>query len=347
MIPKISVITSVYNTKTEYLEDYIESIMGQTYQEFEVIIVDDGSKNFDTVEFLKDIQKKYSNKVSVIFQKNNQGISASRNLALQRARGEYICVIDSDDYYDKNFLKQMIEPIEKDHNIDMVVCSGYTAVNERKERIGVVPGRIRKRDIFFYFRMPTGTRLIKRKILTDSGINFPVGMIYEDNTFCIAATLHAARLASVDCYGYMNRISQKSYSHGDLYKKITEKKIPYLYMKRYILNADQMGKVNKNKRTAAQGAVLNMLATSACFFCRESEKEEIDILIKKSSKFIHKYMKHYVKYMCAWCMHCPYNFMEKLLDMGYCIAVCMRCENVYVKIVHSLLRFIDSRKMAS
>ncbi|MDE6847617.1 MAG: glycosyltransferase [Lachnospiraceae bacterium] len=335
----ISIITSVYNTRPEYLKDYIESIMRQTYQNFEVIIVDDGSKSPETIDFLKDIQSKYCEKAVVFFQEKNQGISASRNYALEKARGEYICVIDSDDYYDDYFLEKMIEPVKQDSEIDMVVCSGYTCVDENKNKLETNPTSICDKPYFFFFRMPTGTRLIKRKMLIDNQIKFPVGTVYEDNAFCIAATLYADKLRHVDHYGYINRQHGKSYSHGYRYQTLTADQIPCKYIEKYVYAGDVLNTASPMKRAAAHGAVMSVLITCVCFFCRKSEKEQINAVILCVNDFIEKNIgnRNSGKYIRLWCKYCSYRFAEKMINICYELARKSHCEKGYIFLLHKVL----------
>lgn len=335
----ISIITSVYDTPPEYLKDYIESIMRQTYQNFEVIIVDDGSKRSETIDFLKNIQSKYSEKVSVFFQEKNQGISASRNYALNKAHGEYVCVIDSDDYYHDYFLEKMVEPIKQDPEIDMVVCSGYTCVDENKNILEANFPSVCDNPYFFFFRMPTGTRLIKRKILIDNGIQFPIGVVFEDNAFCIAATLYSGKIVHVDHYGYINRQHSKSYSHGYRYQMLTVDQIPYKYIEKHVYTGDVLNTVEVAKKTAAQGAVMSVLITSACFFCRKSDKKQINDIILCVNNFMEKNIgnRNSGKYIHLWCKHCSYQFAEKMINICYVMSRKFHCEKGYIFLVHKLL----------
>lgn len=339
-MPRISVITSVYNTKTEYLQDYIDSIIEQTYKNYEVIIVDDGSTSSETIEFLKEIQTKYKGKVSVYFQEKNQGISASRNYALDMAKGEYVCIIDSDDYYAADFLEKMAQPVEMGADIDMVVCSGYTCVDEKKELLKVNSYKGKKIDDFFYFQMPTGTRLIKRKILIDNHINFPLNAIYEDNTFCIAATLYSGKIVHVDSYGYINRQHRASYSHGNLYKTITLDQIPYSYIEQHVYTGETLNIVTPEKRIAAQGAVMIIAATCSCFFCRRSTKKQIRDIVRYSSKFIKKNIKNSNTCMYLWCKNAVHSLSERVLNVSYGLAMSLHCDRIYIYIIHRILNFI-------
>lgn len=124
---KISVIVPIYNVE-QYLEVCLSSILNQTYKNFEVICVNDGTKD-NSVKIVEDFQKKDSR--VFLFNKENGGLSSARNLGLQKATGDYVCFLDSDDLMDKNFLETMFHYITK-HNADMVSCSYFKFADGKK-----------------------------------------------------------------------------------------------------------------------------------------------------------------------------------------------------------------------
>lgn len=131
MKPRISVIVPVYNVKC-YLDRCINSILNQSFRDFELILVNDGSTDGSL-----NICKKYVDKderVKIISQ-SNKGMSAARNTGLKNADGYYICFVDSDDFVEKNYLFQLLNKI-KEEQADVVVCEFYF-VNEdgRKNKI--------------------------------------------------------------------------------------------------------------------------------------------------------------------------------------------------------------------
>lgn len=112
----ITVIIPCYNIE-KYIEKCIESIEKQTYKNLEIIAVDDGSKD-TTVEKLNKMQEKYSN-LQVYQNSENKGAAYSRNFAIQKAKGEYIGFVDSDDYITSDYYEKLIETAEKE-NADIV-----------------------------------------------------------------------------------------------------------------------------------------------------------------------------------------------------------------------------------
>ena len=102
-MPKVSVLMPVYNTREEWLHEAIESILNQTFTDFEFLILDDGSTNNAA-----DVIKSYSDKRIKYIYKENSGISDTLNLGISKAKGEYIARMDSDDIsLPERFAKQI------------------------------------------------------------------------------------------------------------------------------------------------------------------------------------------------------------------------------------------------
>lgn len=123
----ISVIVPVYNAE-KYIERCLNSILAQTYTNFEIIIVDDGSTDC-TDEILKLYEKK--DKRIRIIKKTNGGSASARNLALEHVAGNYVAFVDADDYLSPNFLRVMVS-IAKENNADIVECD-YNIVQNKEE----------------------------------------------------------------------------------------------------------------------------------------------------------------------------------------------------------------------
>lgn len=119
----ITVVVPVYNVEL-YLEDCIDSILNQTYQNFEIILVDDGST--DNSEKICNQMAKINDKITVIHQLN-QGVSAARNNGINEASGKYIIFVDADDTVENKYLEYLITPFFDNNDIDISIC-GYSKV---------------------------------------------------------------------------------------------------------------------------------------------------------------------------------------------------------------------------
>ena len=116
---KISVIVPVYNME-KYLGICLSSLIHQTFKDFEIIVINDGSTD-NSEQIIDDYKKQYP-KLIKTYSFPNQGISKSRNYGIKVSRGKYITFIDSDDYVDVTFLEEMYNQIEKT-NSDICVCA--------------------------------------------------------------------------------------------------------------------------------------------------------------------------------------------------------------------------------
>ncbi|MGV3278663.1 glycosyltransferase family 2 protein [Rickettsiales bacterium LUAb2] len=108
-VNKVSVIISCYNLG-EYLEDAVNSVLNQSYQNFEIIIVNDGSTDQYTIELLQN----YNKPKTTVYSIHNQGVSKARNFGIEKATGKYICCLDADDILHKDYLKSCIDVLDND-----------------------------------------------------------------------------------------------------------------------------------------------------------------------------------------------------------------------------------------
>lgn len=127
---KISVIVPVYNVE-KYIEKCIRSIMKQTLEEIEIIVVNDGSPD-GSLDVINKLMKE-DQRIQVITKKNG-GLSSARNTGIKIATGKYIQHIDGDDWVEKDFLKNMYEVAEKE-NLDIVVSDYYEDYFDGKKKI--------------------------------------------------------------------------------------------------------------------------------------------------------------------------------------------------------------------
>lgn len=173
----ISIIIPVYNT-AQYLDQCLESVLRQSYTDWECIVVDDGSKD-NSAEICDEWGKK-DNRFVIIHQKN-QGVSAARNHGLEKSKGEYICFIDSDDWVEPTYLSDLLDGLESVYI--SLVSSGnvhhlpggkikYYQVNQ-KMIFSMDPSHV---DLFIevigLFYGPT-SKLYLRSIINEYNIRFP------------------------------------------------------------------------------------------------------------------------------------------------------------------------------
>lgn len=114
-IPLVSIIIPCYN-QAQYIKECLDSVFAQTFQNFEIIIVNDGSTNPDTMDILNKLDYP---KTSILHQEN-KGAASTRNTAIQTAKGKYIFPLDADDKIASDFLKKAVQILEENENIGIV-----------------------------------------------------------------------------------------------------------------------------------------------------------------------------------------------------------------------------------
>lgn len=114
--PLVSIIVPIYNVE-QYIMRCLKSLLSQTYENIEIILVDDGSTD-NCGELCDIIHKKYPDKIIVVH-KQNGGLSDARNIGLKIAKGSYIAFVDSDDFISNKMIEIMVSNLQK-YNVDMV-----------------------------------------------------------------------------------------------------------------------------------------------------------------------------------------------------------------------------------
>ena len=217
--PLISVLMPVYNVK-DYFAESIESILDQTYTNFELIIINDGST--DGSGSIVEAYKTRDSRVKV-YHIENRGIANARNLALSYAQGEFISFVDSDDTVKKDYLECLYEGLSK-YNADISMCSYYRYVKE--EQMNYYPileegceDKLLSRleTLQNYFNPEYGYnislvvawgKLIKKELFNQ--ISFPNGMSYEDSYTIYKLYFLTDNIVFINKHLYMYRVRPNS-----------------------------------------------------------------------------------------------------------------------------------------
>ncbi|HEY8999554.1 MAG TPA: glycosyltransferase family 2 protein [Candidatus Saccharimonadales bacterium] len=117
--PLISILVPTYNTNPPHLRECLDSVLAQTYTNWELCIADDASPNQETKDVLKEYAKKYKN-IRVKFSEVNQHIALTTNIALEMAKGEYISLLDHDDLLEPNALFETVKAINENPGVDLI-----------------------------------------------------------------------------------------------------------------------------------------------------------------------------------------------------------------------------------
>lgn len=260
----VSIIVPVYNVEN-YLHRCVDSILEQTYSNFEIILVDDGSK--DDSGNICDYYKQKDCRVKVIH-KENGGLSDARNCGMKIAKGDYILFVDSDDYLDKFSIEKLFEKAKK-FNLDIVEGKAYTVkksttiddfvtygIDEKRIYSGTEYAISRIKNHCFYAAV--WLKMYKKELIEKNKLKFKDKRLHEDELWNPQAILNADRIMYIDYPFYyydtsrdssiMNNISQKNiesvmkncYELADFYKsknmKISSRNIFLNYVvKQYMM----------------------------------------------------------------------------------------------------------------
>lgn len=201
--PKVSVLVPIYNVE-KYLEQCLDSIIKQTLKEIEIICINDGSTDSSL-----EIVKKYSARDSriIVIDKENSGYGASMNIGLKRASGDYVGIVESDDFAELNMFETLYA-IAKKENLDVARSEFYYYDNNTKLDVksdcsfspqGKV---IRPRDdlSIFYQQPSIWASIYRREFLMDNNIDFleTPGASYQDTSFTFKVYESAERYMMID-----------------------------------------------------------------------------------------------------------------------------------------------------
>ena len=165
-----------YFKKKDFVEKSVNSVLSQTYKNFEIIIIYD-DKNFDDINFIKKIKKKDS-RIKIVINKKRLGAGMSRNIGIILSKSKYIAFLDCDDVWKKEKLKNQINFMEK-YNYNITHTS-YEIINEDNNVIGkrIAKSKITFQDLIKSCNIGLSTVILKKSILKN--INFPNLKTKED-----------------------------------------------------------------------------------------------------------------------------------------------------------------------
>ena len=202
MNKKISVIVAVYNTE-KYLDRCIESLLNQTYKNMELVIVEDCSTDSS-----RKLLKKYkgNKNIKVFYNRENRGLSYSRNYGLKKSTGDFIGYIDSDDYVEPDYYEKLMSSI-KDNKSDIAICD-IKLVDEQTNKIQRCKCYANDFDVYSVvnngFAASACNKLFKRKNIEK--YPFADGKVNEDIAVVIPTVIQAKKISYADtCYFYVQR----------------------------------------------------------------------------------------------------------------------------------------------
>lgn len=179
---KISIICPVYKAEN-YLHQCVDSILAQTFTDWELILVDDGSPDSSG-----EICDKYANQDRRIrtIHKQNEGVSVARQTGLEAAHGEYVIHVDSDDWVEPNMLEELYKKAKQD-DADIVICDYFNNIGTKQTICRQCPSSLEPKQVLIeLFQQLHGSccnKLARRVCYKQYGIEFPRGINYCEDLF--------------------------------------------------------------------------------------------------------------------------------------------------------------------
>ncbi len=200
---KVSVIVPVYNVD-KYIDKCLKSLVMQTLQEIEIIVVNDGSPD-NSQKIIDKYAKKYPEKIKSYITENG-GVGSARNFGLTKATGEYIGYVDSDDFVEINMFEELYNKAKKD-DLDIVICGSYNVDEKTEKKQEDIDKRVFEDPYLnaFFGRPAVWNKLYKKSVINN--IKFRTRKWYEDLDYTLKALSNANKIGYVDkpLYNYLIR----------------------------------------------------------------------------------------------------------------------------------------------
>lgn len=248
---KVSVIVPVYKAES-YLHKCIDSILQQSFRDFELILVDDGSP--DASGRICDEYAKIDQRVSVVH-KSNGGVSSARQKGLNMAKGDYVIFVDSDDWVEPDYLSELYNKALRE-SADMVICDFYEIERGVKNRVDCsfefVSSDELVKSLFCGFRCFCMNKLVRRSAFTDNSIEFPLDISIGEDMYVMVSLFKAGIIPvylNRALYNYTIDVNANSLSRNfslnhyrdtlrmlDLFRKLMKGHIHYNVCEDYIIH---------------------------------------------------------------------------------------------------------------
>ncbi len=303
----ISVIVPVYNVE-KYLRQCLDSVVNQTYRKLEILVVDDGSTDSSGA-----ICNEYKDARIQVYHTENHGLSAARNYALDRAHGDYIAFLDSDDWLEETALEQFVT-IAETTGADIVACRFFQEYVDKTIKLGGMDTEfvVKGSDVL-------STMIIDRKLTEDvwnkfykaslfDSIRYPEGRIFEDKATTYKLLQKASALAYTPAYliHYRNRVGSLSNIHS------MKSLVDYWWVYRERL--DTIGSISEQYYRVALSACIGAISRMWRWYagCTEEEKKGAQKYLGEMQRFVEAHRNEilsetYSRHVKATCYYAKYQ----------------------------------------
>lgn len=331
----VATIIPVYNTEPWMLRQCFDSVLNQTIQNVQIIIVDDGSTQEKTRSVLEEYRKTYPKKVQV-FTISHAGIAAARNKGIDAAQSEFLCFLDSDDFWERDFVERLVLcAIET--GCDVAVC-GYQEVDYKGETVvrqQPAPAILQNPENYPYYTCGTGSRIYRTDYVRRNHLRYPEGCIMEDEIFSDLAVAGAQTIPSVISYGYNVRSRSDSVcrSYGTM-NTATVQTIPFEGFAAALVHAKRTSSYRWNRM---RHRAASCMMSASWLFCCYSSPQERRAVVQRAAEF---YRTRIGGILSLVLKHPGWSNSVKIhwLTVLYCLGIRLHLEYPMATLLGALIR---------
>ena len=211
VMPKVTIIIPVYNVE-KYLERCLDSILNQTFNDYEVICVNDCSPD-NSAEILNEYAKKYEH-IRILSNDKNLGLGRTREKGIKEARSEYIMLIDSDDYVSPDYIETYYNEMENDSNLDAVIGGYIRDVDGKKKKY--IPIDSVWSSVTYTIAC---AKMYRKDFITENKLTFTDVRMGEDIFFSLSTFYCGMKYKIINYSGYYYYFNRKSITGSMNYSK--------------------------------------------------------------------------------------------------------------------------------
>lgn len=299
--PLVSVIVPVYNVEM-YIEECLDSIVKQTYQELQIIVIDDGSTDMSNQKV-----KLYQSDSRVEFiEQANKGLSGARNTGLKAASGKYVLFVDSDDYLELTAIEELVQLMEK-NQADLIRFNGRAFLDGLNEPIEQnnydFSHRLQEGTIYTHNRFEVNRRtfaspvylyMVKREVIEKNTLSFYEGILHEDELFTTQIFLNTDSMVYVNAFYYNRRYRENSIMTNQSPERLKQTVDSYTLIYKELETIYLSKEYSKKQKKLIKRQMISIYSGLKTNSIEKSEKEEMIKnfksinLIDKTYMYVHK-----------------------------------------------------------
>ncbi len=332
---KLSIVAAVYNLE-KYLPRCLDALVNQTLQDIEILCVDDGSTD-SAPQIIEEYAKMYPDKIKT-FHKQNGGEFTTRNYGLQRAKGEYVTFVDTDDYVEPNWAEKLYTAA-KENDADLAVC-GFERIDLETNKVvatnmtnfGNTVKQINPKDDFILFINPAPwNKIYKRDKIKD--LEFLPFRGFNDTMFLASCYTRMKKIAFVPDVLYHYYLRYDSQIH-------TVNKQDVNNLKKYLLEVKQLyiksGKYDEMKYLLDTFAFLH-LGTSVMYRVSYDKTVDIKQMLKETIKYLDENFENWRKSPFLKLGYSLKHGFKHIALWGVSLLYKLGIPNVYIKVYRFLV----------